>query len=151
MLVFQDVSCSFSAQKPSPWDNRADSRGHQRRCPTCSIFQAWRWKWWKPCCFNIFKWASSDKKTLAMVIVVMINQMSYLVFLSSFILCLWRASNYMAHCLQVQLDDFSQSASADVGSVLLKLSNLFFVLHKSIYFSNFPKCVEKPSPKFPKV
>ena len=74
-----------------------------------------------------------------------------LALLSSFILCLWRASKYMAHCLQVQLDDFSQSASADVGSVLLKLSNLFFALQKSIYFSNFPKCVEKPSPKFPKV
>ena len=78
---FSGCELQFQCSKTSPWDNRADSRGHQRRCPTCSIFQACQWKWWNPCCFNIFKWASSDKKkTLAMIIVVMINQMSYLVF-----------------------------------------------------------------------
>lgn len=152
MLVFQDVSCSFSAQKP-----HLETIARTQEVISVAV---------QPAAF--FRRASGNGGTLAASISSSEHHLikkkntsndycsndqsnELLSFLSSFILCLWRASKYMAHCLQVQLDDFSQSASADVGSVLLKLSNLFFVLHKSIYFSNFPKCVEKPSPKFPKV
>lgn len=147
MLVFQDVSCSFSAQKPSPWDNRADSRGHQRRCPTCSIFQACRWKWWKPCCFNIFKWASSDKKTLAMIIVVMINQMSYLVVYHLLSFVYGEHQNIWPIVFR-----FNWTISLNphrLMSAPLKLSNLLFDLHKSIYFFQFPKMCRKTISQIP--
>ena len=82
MLVFQDVSCSFSAQKP-----HLETIARTQEVISVAV---------QPAAF--FRRASGNggtlaasisssehhlikkKKTLAMIIVVMINQMSYLVF-----------------------------------------------------------------------